>query len=1017
MSAILLFCLLLQAERAVAQSSQKRGLTTSTELQTLGTSSGLKFIPNRGQLSDQYGKPMPEVLYTLDGYGLKTYFTKGSMHYVFSKRSRTSLLSKERGRGEVGLNNDTLALYRVDVKFLGSNPDAEIIAGDETPDYTNYYLSNCPDGITHVPGFQKIVYRNMYPNIDLVLYTEHPDAQDYLEYDFIVHPGGDPSAIQMSYDHVTSLSVDEDGSFHLASPFGNVDETKPNGYQLEGTSEKTVPCGFLLKDNSIGFETGPYDQTHDLYIDPQRIWGTYYGWADTANETDLQALAADRSGNVDITGSTTGMANIATSGAFETSLGGGDDCYIAKFGPTGTLLWATYYGGSGDDYPRGIACDSNRGMVVTGFTTSTNVIASSGSFQSTFGPGNEDAFLASFDSNGVRRWGTYIRGVGWTRANPFISVPPNKGNSLGTGIAIDSSQNIAVVGDASDSGIATLGAQKYLNDGVSTDAFIAKFASAGTLNWATYFGGNSTKYIDRFEGNAEVSIDGSNNIYMSGTTVSDSGIATTGAYQTTPGSGYISKWSPTGALDWATYYLDDSSTLYNIAASRTGTVYVVGTTNDPGDATAGAYQTSSAGSYDAIMAKFSTAGKRIWATYYGGDSVDELYSIAVDTSENLFASGYTRSASGISTPGEYQTTLLGPYNPFMIKFDSACHRKWGTYYGRRGYGLAIDIDRQGHPFMGGYTETSTGEYASPGAHDANPVGHWNAFVAEFCDPLEMVITDKASDTVCPGSSVTLNTKPGLSSYQWLVNGNQIPGATTEPYTFPAPTIPRAYYYTVNGVGTDLCATVSDTFQIVVRSTPSITVPQINDVCVGGSIKLLASISDWNGPLTYSWTPAATLDHPDSLQPTAYPTQRTTYTLAVTDSNGCVTTKQLTVSFYGQPKVNAGGNRSVCSGEPATITATESGGVAPFTYSWSPSAGLNRTDSSTVEATVAKNTKYFVTVTDQNGCSSQDSVLSYGHLASENSSRPTALCVQGFIDPDRREHQWRQTALYDLVDSC
>src|ERR1035441_3254891 len=111
------FCLglLFRAGTVVAQSSENRGHAAYSQLQS---SSGLEFIPNLGQLSDQFGKPMPEVLYTLDGYGMKSYFTKGSMHYVFSKLNRTSLLKKERVRGEVGAMtmqdslHDTLSLYR-----------------------------------------------------------------------------------------------------------------------------------------------------------------------------------------------------------------------------------------------------------------------------------------------------------------------------------------------------------------------------------------------------------------------------------------------------------------------------------------------------------------------------------------------------------------------------------------------------------------------------------------------------------------------------------------------------------------------------------------------------------------------------------------------------------------------------------------------------------------------------------------------------------------------------------------
>src|ERR1019366_3280486 len=194
------------------------------------------------------------------------------------------------------------------------------------------------------------------------------------------------------------------------------------------------------------------DRMRDLYIDPPRLWGTFFGWANTENVTILEDLAVDRSGNVDVTGYTNGTANIATSGAFQTTFGGGTyDGFIAKFGMDGALHWATYYGGDSADYCDAIACDSSRGMAVTGYTSSRNVIASVGSYQPTFGRALMDAFVAYFDSTGARTWGTYLRGTGLDTGGY-----PNQ--SEGTDIAIDSAQNIVAGGYTICTGFATPGA-------------------------------------------------------------------------------------------------------------------------------------------------------------------------------------------------------------------------------------------------------------------------------------------------------------------------------------------------------------------------------------------------------------------------------------------------------------------------------------------------------------------------------------------------------------------------------
>ncbi len=870
----LCFCVLLHGGGLFAQSNEDRGSARNAQIQSLGTSNILKFIPNRGQLSDQNGDAMPEVLYTLDGYGVKTYFTKGSMHYVFSRSSRSKdSLSKPSipKLNENGIGNpDTLALYRVDVKFIGSNPDPEIIASDTTEDYTNYYLTNCPDGITHVPGYRKIVYRDIYPHIDLVLYTDGNDdptspssnpRNPSLEYDFIVHPGGDPGAIQMRYDHATSLSIDEVGTFHLASPYGKVTETPPNGYQLDADTNEHIQCAFTLVGNTVGFETGSYDRTRDLYIDPQRLWGSYFGWANASNYTQVTGLAVDRSGNADLYGYTDGTANIATSGAFQTVYGGGSyDCFLAKFGSGGNIIWSTYYGGSGDDYSGSVACDTSRGVLIAGYTTSKSAIASSGSFQSSFN-GLQDAFLVSFDSTGVRKWGTYYSGNGQT---PGPSPCPCSSNTTGYGVAVDSATNIILVGlTQSTGGIATSGAFETSLVGVGTNLFIAKFSSLGSRLWGTYWGGSDkTPGTSSNMAGGAVCADVNNNIYIDVSTTCTSGIATAGAYQTSYGPTVFAKFAPSGStLDWATYYGDSifpdriSQQINQIAVSRSGNLYFAGYDTLSGNATAGAYQTSLIGDTDAFFGKFNTNGKRIWATYYGNSPSSALYALTLDSAENIFACGETYSPTGIATPGEFQTTLLGPYNPFIIKFDSGGHRKWGTYYERRGIGFGIGLDPSGHPFVGGTTYTGTDEYATTGAYDGAPYGDANGFIVKFCDPLELLVTSNVADTVCPGSSLTLTTTAGLAAYQWLQDGSPISGATYEPYSLAAPEIPGTYYYSVNAVGKDGCDAISDTVALVVRRVPTVTIPQATyAICAGSSVQFRpASISGWVGPLTYAWT--------------------------------------------------------------------------------------------------------------------------------------------------------------------
>lgn len=298
-------------------------------------------------------------------------------------------------------------------------------------------------------------------------------------------------------------------------------------------------------------------------------------------------------------------------------------------------------------------------------------------------------------------------------------------------VATDPDGNVFIAGSTgSTSGIATVGAWQTV-PGSLNDAFLAKFDGSGAIKWATYFGGNN------FDNVYGLATDASANVIIDGYTTSDTGIATAGAYQDTFGGysdGYIAKFDSAGNLSWATYFgTSNNDETDGIYVSPAGIIYVSGSTGSTsGIATPGAWQTSSGGNFDAVLAKFDSSGALEWSTYYGSTDNDYNGTVSADASEHIYLTGHTESSSGMATAGAWQTALAGGTDAFLARFDSSGALLWSTYYGGPDDDEAyITTDPQGNSYLSGYTKSTSG-IATTGAFQ--PVfggGTEDMFLAQF----------------------------------------------------------------------------------------------------------------------------------------------------------------------------------------------------------------------------------------------------------------------------------------------
>ncbi|BDS11570.1 DUF7948 domain-containing protein [Aureispira anguillae] len=731
------------------------------------------FEENKGQIQNHNNHAAPNVRYHYQKGALQLFMLPKGIAYQFSKvhypkgyqQNSKNLTPTERKEQERLRDQIRLETYRMDMELVGANPNATIMTEGKSQDYINYYNKEA----LKVHSFQKLIYQDIYPGIDWVVYS----TEQGLKYDFIVHAGADPNQIQIHFKDHETIKMNENGSFTISNRMGSITEQAPVSFQ--GTHE--ISTQFQLSDHTISFKLANYDTNKDLIIDPSLIWATYYG----GNNYEFgYSCTVDLSGNVFLAGNTYSTTNIA-SGGHQNTFGGDTDAFLVKFNSNGVRQWATYYGGS--DFDGGYDCvsDGSGNIFLTGITESSNNIASGG-HQNVYGGGTLDAFLVKFNSSGVRQWATYYGG---------------NNSDEGTSIAIDGQDNVFLCGTTGSlNNIATVGGHQN-NFGGNVDAFLVKFNSSGVRQWATYYGGNDDEL------GLGTAIDTQGNVFLSGITRSLNNIVSN-AHQATHGGGvddvFLVKLNNNGVRQWGTYYGGNSSDREGrIAVDIQGNVFLGGSTRSLNNIVFNGHQNihGSWTDYDAFLVKFNNNGVRQWGTYYGGSSRDKLENVSVDREGNVFLVGYTGSTTNIASVGHQNVYGGGTFDAFLVKFDSSGARQWGTYYGgiSRDEGVACAADSAGNIYLAGWTQSIT-DIALGGHQNVHGGGVYDGFLAKF------------RGRICSNTSSTISAS-ACDTYTWI-NGMTYTSSTTATDTL------------VNAMGCDSIITLNLTINNATTSMVSAT---------------------------------------------------------------------------------------------------------------------------------------------------------------------------------------------------
>lgn len=221
-----------------------------------------------------------------------------------------------------------------------------------------------------------------------------------------------------------------------------------------------------------------------------------------------------------------------------------------------------------------------------------------------------------------------------------------------------------------------------------------------------------------------------------------------------------------------------------------------------------------------------------------------------------------------------------------------------------------------------------------------------------------------------------------------INLNGIVSGGTAPYTYswsPASTLSDANIFNPIAspeLTTEYVLTVTDaqnktaTDIITVTVNHTLNVHACNDVYITGStnVKLYVNVTGGVAPYSYSWTPEETLDDASVYNPTANTLTTTTYTVTVNDSDNNSASDVVTVYIIEPLTVDAGVDQTINLGESKNLVIAVSGGVAPYSYSWSPAESLSNATICNPKATPELTTEYIITVTDDQGNIATDNII-------------------------------------------
>ncbi len=733
--------------------------------------------------------------------------------------------------------SDSIKSHAFRLQFIGGNAKEILAEGAKTADFKNYFIGNEEKSWTsHVFGHESIQFKQVYPGIDWV----NSGKNGHIKSDWVVQPGANPAQIAWQPVGLDSFSVEKNRLIYYTR-FGAVEEGRPIAWQMTKTGKKWVDVEYRKVGKNIGFSLPKgFDPAFELVIDPRLIFFTYTGsqadnWGTTATY--------DSAGNMYTGGVVFGPGYPTTLGAFSILYSGHTgnaafssfDCTISKFSPDGRrLLYSTFLGGLGSDFPHSLIVNKNNQLVVFGTTSSPNFPIGAQAFMRNFMGGSPvyplttgsllyqnggDIFVTILPTPGqALQSSTFFGGTGTDGVQDISSsLVRNYGDAFRGDVVVDGDNNI-VVGTYSTSIINIAGGTRW---GIS-DGLVVKFLpDLSNIRWARWVGGNGEDAI------YDVEIDQNNAIYVCGGTRSSEITISSNAYRNRPYNPGAS--NPLDQLDGFLFKLDQN-TGNTLAATIVGTPFydqafllsididntpaIFGQTRGEVIQTNGTYGYSGGGLF---IQKFNTSLSSLQvSTSFGTRQTPNLSPTAFSLNNcgQIYLAGWggpnissnestylTTSTQGLPvTTDAFRNVTDNNDFYFMVLTRNAELLRYGSFFGEfGGRGDHVDggtsrFDPQGivyHAICGCVVGSSTGPIGSAGSYSPNiRSGNCNngAIKFDFGNLLAQFTID-ATVSACPPYNLRIsNTSVNAAFYVWdFGNGDTLRTTSTGvDYTYTQP---------------------------------------------------------------------------------------------------------------------------------------------------------------------------------------------------------------------------------------